>query len=782
MQLNTLIFEFQNYITMKWNRLVNALVWRALNTRTWPMQFKSSLGLMLLCLPLFSFGRGVDTTTLYTARSECINYNTFLEGDSLEALMYFSEKIYPTGLIKFHPTRTHELGGFDDLKPYLDICSNCTFQLASTETGHFDQGRTYTRYQQYYLGVEVEDGGVIMVEDDDNPCGITYLSAFIVSDINVSITPQINLVTLASIVQGIITGPVVVNPAKLRHQLVISHNLNNQCGYSLAWKVEYDDDGRHKAWIDAISGNVLKTIKVDKHLNAPTEVYGTAPTHVVALNDFTDPNGVTTLMTPDQSVIGYDFGGAFEFPSTSLDDHFLDSPYFVSSRIPQTTALIWPSTPSLRIRGVYQAFYSVGLVRDALDNELGFDFKKIHVGAHLNGQETNTAKILTSVSSLDEAFVAFGQYGNGNANSLCVHDVVAHELGHEIIDDTPNFDLGDGDGPRSLEEAICDMIGTYIESVIQGGIIDWQIADDGAIAAGDIARDLSNPNYSLYEEVEDFTQEHDRSEPLGHWFYLISEGTQGISGLGIKPALELVLMSLELMPSSSDYQEMRDHTIALAEELYGPCSEEARVVKRAWHQIGLGNFYCEGDIIGPIEVCEESTAPIIFSIFDPVPNVSYRWNFPIEWTVAGATAGSNEYYGTNLIVTNIPDYSYYSQFFDIYLYSPQVGVESSRTFRMELMDCLNDDDDCDDYYAEIALAKEENNKEAKANSNQSFSLETTVDVALVKVYDLTGRLLFKGTPSSFEARKMAYQNRVLIYVCYDNNGHLLSTQKRIILQ
>ena len=164
------------------------------------------------------------------------------------------------------------------------------------------------------------------------------------------------------------------------------------------------------------------------------------------------------------------------------------------------------------------------------------------------------------------------------------------------------------------------------------------------------------------------------------------------------------------------------------------------------------------------------------------PNVTYRWNFPIEWTVAGATAGSNEYYGTNLIVTNIPDYSYYSQFFDIYLYSPQVGVESSRTFRMELMDCLNDDDDCEDYYAETALAKENNNSEVKAKDNQNFTLETKEDVAMVKVYELTGRLLFEGTPSNFEGQKATFQNRVLIYAYYDENGQFLFSKKHFITQ
>ncbi|MCG8331819.1 MAG: hypothetical protein MI974_29300 [Chitinophagales bacterium] len=480
---------------MKWNRLTNAFVWRALNTRTWFRHVQPAIGLILLCLPMLSFGRGVDSTTLYTPRSECINYNTFLQGDSLEALMYYSEKIYPTGLIKFHPTRTHELDGFDDLKPYLDICSNCTFQLTSTKTGHFDQERTYTRYQQYYLGVEVENGGVIMVEDDDNPCGITYLSAFIVSDINVNITPQINLATLASIVQGLITGPVIINPAKLRHQLVISHNLNNQCGYSLTWKVEYDDHGRHKAWIDAISGSVLKTIKVDSELNAPTEVYGDPLTNIVFLSDFTDNTGLTSLMTSDGSLITYDFGGLDDLPDTQTEFH-------ANSIIPEASNITsWTTEADA---SVFQAHFSGQTVLQAFSTHTPFDFGKVHIGANI--QEAN-ARAYMSFSDMDEAFISFG---TGQAGlSYAVHDAVGHELGHIILKSVFSFEYDDIDN-KTLHEGVADMIGTFIESKIQGGI-DWSIADDAMV----VVRDLSNPQYNCFSSVKNLTNQHNRSTPMG---------------------------------------------------------------------------------------------------------------------------------------------------------------------------------------------------------------------------------------------------------------------------
>ena len=81
------------------------------------------------------------------------------------------------------------------------------------------------------------------------------------------------------------------------------------------------------------------------------------------------------------------------------------------------------------------------------------------------------------------------------------------------------------------ELPICSQL-IYIESIIQNdetidlgsvpGGLDWVMGDD---RPGAKARDLENPQFSTWEEVMNLTEEHDRGEVIGHWFYLISQGS-----------------------------------------------------------------------------------------------------------------------------------------------------------------------------------------------------------------------------------------------------------------
>ena len=55
---------------------------------------------------------------------------------------------------------------------------------------------------------------------------------------------------------------------------------------------------------------------------------------------------------------------------------------------------------------------------------------------------------------------------------------------------------------------------------------------------------------------------------------------------------------------------------------------------------------------------------------------------------------------------------------------------------------------------------------------------------MVKVYELTGRLIFEGRPSDFEGQKAIFQNRVLVYAYYNEKGQFLFSKKhfRLITQ
>ena len=164
-------------------------------------------------------------------------------------------------------------------------------------------------------------------------------------------------------------------------------------------------------------------------------------------------------------------------------------------------------------------------------------------------------------------------------------DIIGHELGHTFLN---SFIGSNNFGNASLHEAIGDMLGTYVESVFQDSI-DWKIGDD----ANDLIRDLKNPKFNCFSQVKNSTSEHDRSEPLGHWFYLISEGSKAnnIPALGILPALNIVLEALNMLGKDADYADLREKTLSIAEKKFGRCSDQAIAIGKAWALICAGDKY-----------------------------------------------------------------------------------------------------------------------------------------------------------------------------------------------
>jgi Zn-dependent metalloprotease len=185
------------------------------------------------------------------------------------------------------------------------------------------------------------------------------------------------------------------------------------------------------------------------------------------------------------------------------------------------------------------------------------------------------------------------------------------------------------------------MLGTYIESVVQGGNIDWIIGDDLPTIAQAIGRDLKNPQYNCFTDANANAHgdEHTRSQPLGHWFYLLSQGGSNngvlIPALGIKKALQIVLESLNGIDPKGDYPQLREKTIVAVEKHFGPCSDEAIAVRNAWEAICIGkaevpeNCYT---IRGISTVCEEGEDLSLCTI-GGVAGGSFQWTFPRDWRV-----------------------------------------------------------------------------------------------------------------------------------------------------
>jgi hypothetical protein len=79
-----------------------------------------------------------------------------------DVLKPYTESIYPGGSLIFNPSLGEELGTTDDLFNLLNLQNGITFDILNVQPSRIDDRISYIRYQQYYNGIEVIGGGVVV--------------------------------------------------------------------------------------------------------------------------------------------------------------------------------------------------------------------------------------------------------------------------------------------------------------------------------------------------------------------------------------------------------------------------------------------------------------------------------------------------------------------------------------------------------------------------------------------------------------------------------------------
>lgn len=89
---------------------------------------------------------------------------------------------------------------------------------------------------------------------------------------------------------------------------------------------------------------------------------------------------------------------------------------------------------------------------------------------------------------------------------------------------------------------------------------------------------------------------HINSGVQNRWFYLLANGDQTITGVGITNASKIAYLALtSLLQNSSQYYDSKNATIQAAINLFGECSQEHRSTVDAWDEVGISaNYSCPG--------------------------------------------------------------------------------------------------------------------------------------------------------------------------------------------
>ncbi|MCX6401574.1 MAG: M4 family metallopeptidase [Propionibacteriales bacterium] len=196
--------------------------------------------------------------------------------------------------------------------------------------------------------------------------------------------------------------------------------------------------------------------------------------------------------------------------------------------------------------------------------------------------------------------------GHNQANTEWVTnlDVMAHEYGHGIDQNTPGGISGNG-----TQEFVGDVFGALTEHFANESTAydepDYLVGEEVNLVGGGEIRNMYNPSAkgdpNCYSNSIPNAEVHAAAGPGNHWFYLLAEGTNPVgkpssttcnsggtlTGIGIQKAGKIFYNAMLMKTTSSSYLKYRTWTLAAAKNLYPGSCAEFNAVKAAWNAVSV---------------------------------------------------------------------------------------------------------------------------------------------------------------------------------------------------
>lgn len=216
-------------------------------------------------------------------------------------------------------------------------------------------------------------------------------------------------------------------------------------------------------------------------------------------------------------------------------------------------------------------------------------------------------------------------HSSDNQRQLTSIDIVAHENGHGIFYTTPGGSTGDNE-TGGMNEATGDIFGAMTEfyAANPNDPGDFLVGEEANLVGQGPIRNMYDPSQlgdpNCWSTSIKNTEVHAAAGPLNHWFYLLSQGSNGtpssptcngstVTGVGLQTASKVFYNGLLLKTSYWTHGAARKATLQAAVNLYGTTScTTFNAVKNAWDAISVpaqaGEATCGG---GGGSTCAEVT-------------------------------------------------------------------------------------------------------------------------------------------------------------------------------
>ena len=497
----------------------------------------------------------------------------------------------------------------------LNVRNGDSFKLQHSRNAKY--GMSFERYAQFYQGIEV-DGGYYSFRYKNGRM-LAACGNYVPTE-ELSTTPSITEESAKSIFAKYMkekTSDIGEGHIKL---VIVEKPSNNEA--VLAYKVYFETSSLSASevgYIDAHTGDLIFSL--------PAFVcYSTLGTFSTYYNNDSTKTARTEYVGGTMGYILYDStrgNGIHTYNGTS------GTPYEICD-----ADNIWTEIELGTYQMALDVHWTLQQIYDVLKYVYGhnsFDGANAAINAYISPGLNTYYNMLNNK-------LFFGQ-GDSAYNPMASVDIIGHEFGHAILNNTThwqNFYYERG----AMHEGFGDIWGILFEHQITPNAAIWKTGED-VIINYDCERDFASPNnpnaytqiantynYGVYNTGDN----HVKGGIASHWFYLLANGGSGINErgnaytvfpVGLDLAEELftyTVLNNSYLDNCSTFVQVREAFVDAANDMDNPYL--AMQVANAWYAVGVGSMPSQINLLVQSSVCSIGH----FFILNCPSNVTVNWN------------------------------------------------------------------------------------------------------------------------------------------------------------